>query len=170
MPAEQLTLRDIHLPEAVSWWPPAPGWWGLPALILLLAIIYLFVRAWRRRRRLRNSAIQELKYICDAFDRHHDSLRLVRELSVLLRRIAISYFPRSDVAALTGDEWLRFLDKSADLADGDQGFLKGPGRILNSGPYQARLEVDAQSLMVLCRRWVDALPVKSSAISNGAIQ
>ena len=30
---QQLPLRDIHLPEAVSWWPPAYGWWLLVVLL-----------------------------------------------------------------------------------------------------------------------------------------
>lgn len=167
---QQLAIRDIHLPEAVSWWPPAPGWWGLLGLIVLLALVVLFVRSRRRRRRLRNSAIAELTRICDAFGQHRDSMRLVRELSVLLRRIAISYFPRSDVAALTGDEWLRFLDTCGELAGSDQGFSKGPGKILDSGPYQARLEIDAQALIVLCRRWVENLPVKPSSLTNGIVR
>ena len=165
--AQQLALRDIHMPEAVSWWPPAPGWWGLLGLILLLVILLIFVRSWRRRRRLRNSAVEELTRICDAFKQHHDALRLVRELSVLLRRIAISYFPRTDVASLTGDDWLRFLDKRGAITDSEQGFLNGPGKILNSGPYQARLDVDTHALIVLCRRWVETLPV-SSVRTDGA--
>jgi len=165
--AQELPLRDIHMPDAVSWWPPAPGWWGLLGLILLLIIIVLVVRSWRRRRRLRNSAVEELKRICDAFDQHNDALRLVRELSVLLRRIAISYFPRTDVASLTGDDWLRFLDKRGAFADIGQGFLYGPGKILNSGPYQARLDVDTQALIILCRRWVESLPGSSVRADGG---
>lgn len=31
-------LRDIHLPEAVHWWPPAPGWWIVTTLVLALLI------------------------------------------------------------------------------------------------------------------------------------
>lgn len=41
-------LRDIHLPEAVGWWPPAPGWWLL-TLLFLSALVYA-VLWWRQRR------------------------------------------------------------------------------------------------------------------------
>ena len=30
-----LPLRDLHLPDAIGWWPLAPGWWVLIALSLL---------------------------------------------------------------------------------------------------------------------------------------
>ena len=157
-------LRDIHLPQAVSWWPPAPGWWGLLVVVLLAISMFFLIRAWRKRRRLRNTAILEVQRICDAFEQHHDNLRLIRELSVLLRRISISYFPRADVASLTGEQWLRFLDSCSTITDNEQGFLNGPGRILNDGPYQARLDIDGQALVVLCRRWVKSLPVKPATV------
>ncbi|MEP6880575.1 MAG: DUF4381 domain-containing protein, partial [Dokdonella sp.] len=31
-------LRDIHLPADPSWWPPAPGWWILAAILLGVTI------------------------------------------------------------------------------------------------------------------------------------
>ena len=165
MPNIQLSgLRDIHLPEAVSWWPPAPGWWGVLVLGLLAIAMLFLIRAWRKRRRLRNSAILEVQRVCETFEQHHDNLRLIRELSVLLRRISISYFPRADVASLTGEQWLRFLDSCGSMTENDQGFLHGPGQILDSGPYQARLDIDSQALIVLCRRWVKSLPVKAATV------
>ena len=45
----QLPLRDIHLPDAVAWWPPAFGWWIVAALVVLLGIA-LSVRTWQQRR------------------------------------------------------------------------------------------------------------------------
>jgi hypothetical protein len=168
--AQQLALRDIHLPDAVSWWPPAPGWWALAGLVIVLLVVLWALRAWRRRRRLRNDAIAELARICDDFEHHDDELRLVRELSVLLRRIAISYYPRSDVAALTGDAWLRFLDESSHLHVQAQGFLNGAGKVLNTGPYQAHLEIDPRGLIMLCRRWIEALPAKPVTAGYGEIR
>jgi hypothetical protein len=43
----ELPLRDIHLPEAITWWPPAPGWWI--SAVLAIAIIVLVTR-WLRHR------------------------------------------------------------------------------------------------------------------------
>ncbi|MCX2893255.1 DUF4381 family protein, partial [Stenotrophomonas lactitubi] len=45
-----LPLRDVQLPASPTWWPPAPGWLMLIALVLLLLAIFA-VLAWRRRRR-----------------------------------------------------------------------------------------------------------------------
>ena len=61
-------------------------------------------------------------------------------------------FPRDQVAALTGEAWLRFLDESG----GNGRFREGPGRILAAGPYQRSLpaEVDTAGLIVLVREWV----------------
>ena len=38
MDPEQIPLRDLHLPEAVGWWPLAPGWWVLIALAVAHAV------------------------------------------------------------------------------------------------------------------------------------
>ena len=43
-----LPLRDIHLPDPVSWWPLAPGWL---ALIMLLVIVVLLTTYFIRRYR-----------------------------------------------------------------------------------------------------------------------
>jgi hypothetical protein len=148
-------LHDIHLPAAVSWWPPAPGWWAVAALVLIAYGVGCFFYVRRRRNRWRGYALAELARLRDAAPE-----RLVRELSVLLRRVAISRFPRRDVAALTGEAWLAFLDHT--LGDGTA-FRSGAGRVLQSGPYANDVRVDAASLLSLCECWIKRLPVKGAA-------
>jgi hypothetical protein len=148
-------LHDIHLPAAVSWWPPAPGWWGVSALVLIAAglVFVLYVR--RRRNRWRAKALAELARLRDA-----NPEPLLRDLSVLLRRVAISRYPRHDVAALTGEAWLAFLDRT--LGDA-KAFQSGAGRVLLSGPYAGSAEVDTASLLALCERWIKRLPARGTA-------
>ncbi len=143
-------LRDIHLPAPVSWWPPAPGWWLLAALTLTaLGMIYLIYRR-RRRARWRRAALAELGQLRGATGQQY-----LGEVSVLLRRVAVTRFPRHDVAALTGDDWLAFLDRT--LGDGTP-FQSGSGRVLASGPYTHKAQVDAAALHALCERWIKRLP------------
>ena len=150
--AVELPLRDIHLPEPVSWWPPAPGWWVLTVILLLLPFLIRWL--WRRRpqaphhRRLYHRAAAEL----DRLERDcgDDPAAALRRLSALLRRVAISARPRTDVAALTGLRWLHFLDQ---WVDGPR-FSDGPGAILAAGPYQDTVRADIPALLALCRRWL----------------
>jgi hypothetical protein len=147
-------LHDIHLPARIGWWPPAPGWWGLAALVLLLLGGLLVWRYARKRNAWRRFAQAELARL-----RSLDAPPpvVIAALSVLLRRVAISRFPREQVAALNGEAWLAFLDTSADKAGG---FQSASGRVLTSAPYRAdAIEATAlPALFDLCERWLKHLP------------
>ncbi len=153
-PAAQqaLQLRDIHLPGAPAFWPPAPGWWLLAAMLLALLawVTVLALRRYRIRRQRQRvlSALASLEQKL-ASERTPDALA---HMSVLLRRLALMRFPRQHVAALTGNAWLRFLDESG----GNGEFTRGPGRLLATAPYQRALpsDLDAARLVALLRDWV----------------
>jgi hypothetical protein len=151
-PQQVLQLRDIHLPGAPAFWPPAPGWWLVAAaLIALLAWVTVAgLRQYRIRLRRRRilAALANLEAGL-ASERTPESLA---RLSELLRRLALTRFPRRQVAALTGAAWLRFLDASG----GNGRFAEGPGRVLAAGPYQRALpsDLDPVALAALVREWV----------------
>lgn len=108
MDADVLPLRDLHLPEPVSWWPPAPGWWVLAALTLVLGAVAAWT--WRRHRRLstRRAALDTLAAIERAYAGDRDGHRYAIAVSALLRRTALGYRGRA-AAGVTGPEWLACL-------------------------------------------------------------
>lgn len=100
-PLEQ--LKDIHLSVGISQWPPAIGWWLLLLLscgLILMTTIWL-VRRYRRRLALRQ-ALKELANLSS-------NNQWPQALNQLLKRAAISYFPRAQVASLHQQQWLDFL-------------------------------------------------------------
>ncbi|VAX05952.1 FIG00657500: hypothetical protein [hydrothermal vent metagenome] len=155
---QELPLRDIHLPDPISWWPLAPGWWGLLALILLLIGLFLLGRYLYRRRVVRRAARKALALLQTQHQAHQDDHRLAIELSVLLRRISLSQYPREDVASLTGATWLHFLDQGLEKHKLQGGFATGAGQILANAPYQPVADLDTSALLELCTAWVNALP------------
>ncbi len=111
-------LRDIHLPEPISWWPMAPGWY----LILSLAIISMLVLFYFLRRRFMNGrakfqALCLLAIYYEEYQREGNSQVSCMKVSELLRRVALVYFPREQVASLQGEPWLAFLTNSANDID-----------------------------------------------------
>jgi hypothetical protein len=98
-------LAPDHAPPPVGWWPPAPGWWVLAGLVLIAAVASV---VWLRRpsRRLRLSALRELRQIEAAGGADAE---LARDLELLLRRYAVARFGRTAVAQLSGQAWISFV-------------------------------------------------------------
>ncbi|HZW58921.1 MAG TPA: DUF4381 domain-containing protein [Woeseiaceae bacterium] len=147
MNPDQLPLRDLHLPDAVGWWPPAPGWWLLAVLVLAVLGRYLWqlVKAWRKSA-ARRAALAEYAHLVRHFRADGDVAALAQGLSALLRRAMLAYAPRQAVAGLTGDDWLHFLDRGLPRA----AFSAGAGRELVTLPYRGReaaRDVDADALL-----------------------
>ncbi|MGE5649102.1 MAG: DUF4381 domain-containing protein [Bacillota bacterium] len=151
-------LRDIHLPA-----PPAP--WLLPdwlaaagmlAFFLAFFLAFWYARRLWRRRALR-AALRALDELVAAHARERDAARLAGGLSRLLRRHAMARYPQSDVAGLTGKDWLRFLDAHG----GNGAFSHGAGAVLEALPYRPGGEMDAAqaaALIAAARHWLKANP------------
>ena len=105
----------------------------LPCAVLVAAV--LLVRAWRKRRAhsaARRKALRQLEESRSAYAYHGDPIVLGAEVSELLRRAMLAYAPRSEVAGLTGDAWLAWLDRDLD----EPKFREGAGRSLLELPYR----------------------------------
>ena len=144
-------LKGLHLPEAVSPWPPAPGWWlaGVSALLLLGAGL-AWLRGWWRRRAPERAALRELRRLEGRFLQDGDARRLVEAASIWLRRVALVRFGRAAVAGCHGEAWLAFLDRTG----GDGAFSAGVGRVLADGPYRQEVAVDGVALLALLATWL----------------
>jgi len=129
----ELPLRDLHLPDPVGWWPLAPGWWFI-LLLLGVALGYLTWRAYQRWRRNapRRFALRELARYEVEYLEHRNPVTLGKQLSELLRRGMLAYAPRGDVAGLTGESWLLWLDSGMPLpyfhTEGGKSLLELPYR------------------------------------------
>lgn len=147
-----LDLKDIHEPEAIGWWPPAIGWWILAVAIPLLIILLV----WLYKRLTRKTAIKTSRKILVQIkqDATRDNLQKLCDLSVLIRRVAISISPREKAAGLTGRQWLAFLDTSVKGAP----FSEGVGRLLADAPYRNTppTEQEISQLIGLCEDWLKA--------------
>ncbi len=159
LPNSSLALRDIHLPDPVSWWPPAPGWWILLGLILFGFILFFLWRKIQRKNRIKKSALAEFETIRIAYQQGGNHGRLAQSISTLLRRVCLSYYPRSHVPGMTGKQWLSYLDSTADI----QGFQTDSGSVLATAPYlpeQSCPDFEAKALLSLCESWIQAQPKK----------
>ena len=114
-------LAADRAPPAAGGWPPAPGWWALGGLALLLGVAGWLL--WRRHARpsrgWRRAALRELAQLPDAAA---DDAAFARALQSLLRRHALRHFGAQEAAALHGRDWIAFVVEHGGTAwAGDAG-------------------------------------------------
>lgn len=139
-------LRDIHMPPDPSWWPLAPGWWGVIAL-LLVALTLVIWWTWRRRlpRRRWRHAERELERL---LARHGEEPSVfAAAVSQLLRRVAREREP--DTVSLRGEAWQAALQRLA-------------GKHVNAAPlanlervmYRPGIDLDTETVANTARQWL----------------
>lgn len=143
-------LRDIHLPEPISWWPLAPGWYvvGLLVIITLLTMVYFLVRYYKNTRAKRQ-ALRLLTDYRQQYEGEGNSQLSAARVSELLKRVALVYFPRSKVASLQGHEWIAFLNSSSKGLDFEQVRTE-----LLDVPYQPMKPHDLNRLFQMAHQWI----------------
>jgi Domain of unknown function (DUF4381) len=135
------SLHDFYRPLPPSWRPQTVGWYvvfAIAALLLLWLSLHL-IRRWQQNR-YRREALTELARI------------EATQFSALLKRTALSAWPREEVASLSGPAWLRFLDSSAP----EPSFVLAPGNRLEEIAFsvQKLSSEDESALRAAAGAWI----------------
>lgn len=93
-------LHGLAMPPEVPWWPLAPGWYVVIAIILIAASMLAF-RAWKKWRAnaYRREALGALDAASDP-----------PAIAEILKRTALAIAPRDVIAAKSGTAWLDWLE------------------------------------------------------------
>lgn len=110
-PASLQNLNDIFRPAEIGWWPLATGWYVLLALLCVLAVWLVFhiYTRWIKNQ-YRREALSQLKQLESGFQNPANRDVSLRQIPSLLKRTAITAYPREQVASLTGKPWFAFLN------------------------------------------------------------
>lgn len=147
-------LMDIKQPATSFAWPPAPGWWIV--MVFLLFIITTVFFYWFKNTQIKREALSELLILEQNYNSNHNLTQLSMNVSILLRRVALAKFLPEQVAGLTGQQWLEFLDAHGETKD----FTQGAGIVLLDVPYQQsnnpkhEKKTSVQGLIQLARSWI----------------
>lgn len=150
-------MHDLALPPPVSWMPQTLGW-ALLGLVLLagLAIAAFYWQRNYRANAYRGEALLLLKDIEVRLKHPEVFGDAAYEVAELLKRTALASWPRERVAALSGRQWVDFLDQQNDGKTG--GTLK---QLLNDVEYRGHSDVATLSsttgadLAAAAREWIE---------------
>jgi len=117
-----------ELPESIAepvshyFWPLAPAW----HFILVVLIIFMSWQAfkkyqvWKMNRYRRDA----LKNLAELTAQYTHNTELIRALALLVKTTALQIYPRAEIAQISGENWLVYLNKQgperafSDLAIG----------------------------------------------------
>lgn len=147
--AQQLLaqMHDIRAPEAVSWWPLAPGWWLLIALLIALISGTVFLLQRRaQRNRYRREALAMLATVAA-----HPQAHSLSDINEIVKRAALYAYPqeRADIARAYGEQWVHWLNSKTEKP----AFTGNAADTLAMGTYSGKDDATAD-VIVSARQWL----------------
>lgn len=156
-PASLQNLNAIVLPAPVDWWPLAYGWYVVFGIVLIAIgwFGYRWVQHWISNR-YRRAALQELQLLAEDIQSEVKRDACLRQIPILLKRTALSAYPREQVASLSGQDWFDFLNSNARKPSFTASTLNTLDKISYSSGELG--EIDTQAITALLnasRQWLN---------------
>lgn len=141
-------ITEVLGPQAINWLPSAPGWRfvGLALLVLACWRGWHYWQQWRRNR-YRRVALSTLEQLSGG--------NQLSALSTLLKATALQAYPRAEVARLSGDSWLHWLNSHGNGAN----FSASSATLLTESVYRgdsADAGGELTKLREEMRNWIGA--------------
>jgi len=108
-------LNDIYIPEAIGWWPPSQTLIGR-VVGLGGIIIGISWYLWKQHR-LNQYRGQAMDLLNAALSETTNDRAKIQATNKLLKQVAITHYGRNQIAALNGQAWVDFLQKTAAYID-----------------------------------------------------
>ena len=143
-------LRDIHSAPDIAIWPPAPGWWVVAALLLVL-LVWAGIKliAYLRRMALQRRVLRQLDSCEETYSINGDLRSFASAVNLILKRVALRKFGRAQISVLYGPAWAQFLAESGGRPDDQDSWQE-----LAGAPYRTQPSLDAATSLELARGWV----------------
>jgi hypothetical protein len=93
--------------------------------------------------------LQELNTIQSGYIQDREPQKALSQLAILLKRVALTYYPRAEVASLYGQEWVRFLQST-----GPEAYPKEWELLFTKALYQSQVDVEIDSGFKFARLWI----------------
>ena len=141
-------IRDIYIPDGVSLFPLAYGWWVILAAALGSIILFRIIR-WSIKTSKKHYALNKLKKIDES-----KTIAAAVQMSELLRRVCNVKYKNASV--LYGQEWIDFLNEhTTHKIDGDVAKLLmfAPFMNVEDKTYDKECAMELKSF---CQYWIGA--------------
>ncbi|VAW45157.1 hypothetical protein MNBD_GAMMA04-2209 [hydrothermal vent metagenome] len=104
-------LQDIQLPDPIGWWPLSYTWWLLIFMVGMLLVGFIWYYFDQKKRNAYRA--EALAYLHALESSPNNPYQQLLEVNRLLKQVALTCYPRIDVAPLNDQAWLDFLAKTA---------------------------------------------------------
>lgn len=164
-----LEIKDIHVPEQISNYPIAYGWWLLAALLILItAISIIKIRKKAKLNHVKQQALVQLK---------SNPEMPMSDTIALLKWAAIHYFSRVELAKLFGSSLQEFLTTQLPIKHKKDFIDLSEQAFLNQYHAKPKASVDAdvhaqsgKNFNQAAILWLThALPPKTLKVTNKSV-